>query len=33
VLLLSLPDDVDVLPLATAVRRGDLTIVRTTGLG
>ncbi len=33
VLLLSLPEGADVLEVATAVRRGDLTIVRTTGVG
>jgi Flp pilus assembly protein CpaB len=33
VLLLSIPDDADLLALATAIRRGDLTLVRTTGAG
>lgn len=31
VVLLSIPDDADLLALATAVRRGELTLVRTTG--
>lgn len=33
IVLLSIPDDADLLALTTAVRRGDLTLVRTTGGG